>query len=223
MRTHRVVLNKYVRMHITFLIQRSAIMTNEQAGAVPETDAEPRSLPAPGRWKLDPGHADIGFWGRHFMLTKVRGRFTRVDATVVIDEDPTRSTVEAVIEMASVASGDQTRDDHLRSPDFFGVSSWPTAHFRSTEVVWDGVWGTIVGGLTIRDVTRPLALTVEFIGGLLDPWGNDRAVFSATGTLNREDWDLTWNMALDTGGLLVSKEVHLELHVELIRELGDSA
>lgn len=175
-------------------------------------------VPVEGVWKIDPGHAEVGFWGRHFMLTKVRGRFTGVDATVVIADEPAGSTVEATIDMSSVDSGDRTRDDHLRSPDFFDVANWPTARFRSTEVTRKGSRGTLTGELTVRDVTRSLTFEVDLVGVLTDPWDNDRAVFSASTTINREDWGLTWNMALETGGVLVSKEVHLELNVELIRQ-----
>lgn len=175
-------------------------------------------LPGPGRWDVDAGHAEVGFWGRHFMITKVRGRFTGVDASVVIAEEPEDSLVEATIDMTSVDSGDQTRDDHLRSPDFFDVERWPTAHFRSTEISWSGTEGTLLADLTIRDVTQPVTLEVRFLGAVRDPWGHDRAVFEATGSIDREDWDLTWNMPLEQGGLLVSKEIQLELHVELIRQ-----
>lgn len=175
-------------------------------------------LPVEGVWKVDPGHAEVGFWGRHFMLTKVRGRFTGVDATVVIAADPADSTVEATIDMTSVDSGDHTRDDHLRSGDLFDVDHWPNAFFRSTAVTLSGTQGTVTGDLTIRDVTRPVILDVRFVGAVLDPWGNDRAAFSATGTIDREDWGLTWNVALEAGGFLVSKEIQLELHVELIRQ-----
>jgi polyisoprenoid-binding protein YceI len=175
-------------------------------------------LPIEGRWRVDPGHADVGFWGRHFMLAKVRGRFTGVEATVVIGTDPEDSAVEATIDMASVDSGDHTRDNHLRSGDLFDVANFPQAHFRSTTVTWNGSSGTLAGDLTIRDVTRPVILDVEFLGAVVDPWGSDRAVLSATGSIDREAWGLTWNMALETGGLLVSKEIQLELHVELVRE-----
>ncbi len=174
-------------------------------------------LPAAGTWKVDPGHADVAFVGRHFMLTKVRGRFTGVDATVTIADDPEDSVVEALIDMATVASGDQARDDHLRSPDFFDVEQWPTATFRSTSVAWAGRHGKITGDLTIKDATRPVTLDVEFLGAVRDPWGADRAVLAATGRINREDWGLTWNVVLEAGGVLVSKEIDLELHVELIR------
>ncbi len=175
-------------------------------------------LPAPGTWVLDPVHAEVGFVGRHFMLTKVRGRFTGVDATVTIGRRPEDTTIEATIDMASVASGHEDRDDHLRSPDFFDVARWPSAHFRSTGIIWHGRTGVLSGDLTIKDVTRPLSLDVTYVGHARDPWGNDRVVFEATGRIDREDWGLTWNMVLEAGGVIVSKEIDLEVHVELIRE-----
>jgi polyisoprenoid-binding protein YceI/rhodanese-related sulfurtransferase len=175
-------------------------------------------VPAAGVWKVDPGHAEVGFVGRHFMITKVRGRFVDVDATVAIGRDPADSHLEAVIQMASVDSGDQTRDDHLRSSDLFDVDRWPIATFGSTGVTWAGTAGTVVGELTIRDVTRTVTLEVSFLGAVTDPWDNQRAVFEAHGRIDREDWGLTWNMPLDSGGLLVSKQIDLEFHVELIRQ-----
>jgi polyisoprenoid-binding protein YceI len=174
-------------------------------------------IPATGTWMLDPGHAEVGFVGRHFMLTKVRGRFTRVEATVDIGERIQDSRVEATIDMASVDSGDVTRDDHLRSDDFFDVMAWPTATFRSTAIVVDGAAGTMTGDLTIKGVTRPVTLQVEYLGAVRDPWGNDRAIFEAHGRINREAWGLTWNMALEAGGLLVSKDITLEFQLELVR------
>ena len=175
-------------------------------------------LPAPGTWTIDPGHAEVGFVGRHLKFTKVRGRFTGVQGTVTVAEDPAASQLQVVIDMASVSSGDQTRDDHLRSPDFFDVGRHPTATFTSTGVRWAGTCGTMDGDLTIVGVTRPVTLDVEFSGYARDPWGQDRAVFSASAQLNREDWGLTWNMALEAGGLLVSKDIRLEVEVETVRQ-----
>ena len=175
-------------------------------------------LPAAGVWALDPGHAEVGFVGRHFGLTKVRGRFTSVSGTVIFGEEVNNSSVEVDIEMASVSSGDAARDEHLRSGDFFDVEHHPSATFRSTRVDVDGSSAAVHGDLTIKDITRPVTLAVEFAGHAVDPWGNDRAVFSAEVTINREDWGLTWNMILDTGGLLVSREIRLEIEVELIRQ-----
>ncbi|UQS23977.1 YceI family protein [Amycolatopsis thermalba] len=173
-------------------------------------------LPAAGTWKIDPGHAEVGFVGRHFMLTKVRGRFTGVDGAVEVAENPADSKVSVTIDMASVNSGDQARDDHLRSADFFDVDGNPTAAFTSTEVRWEGSGGSMTGDLTIKGVTRPVTLSIDYLGYAQDPWDNHRAVFSARSRINREDWGLTWNMPLAKGGLLVSREIDLEFEVELI-------
>ncbi len=175
-------------------------------------------LPAAGTWQIDPGHAEVGFVGRHFGLTKVRGRFTGVDGAVVVADDPTDSTVQVTIDMRSVSSGDQSRDDHLRSADFFDVDHHPTATYRSTAVHVDGTSGTIDGDLTIKGVARPVRLQMDYLGHATDPWGNERAIFSARSKINREDWGLTWNMLLETGGLLVSKEITLEIEVELVHQ-----
>ena len=174
-------------------------------------------LPAAGIWMIDPGHAEVGFVGRHFGLTKVRGRFLGVTGTIMVADDPAASTVDVTIDMATVSSGDRGRDDHLRSADFFDVEHHPTATFRSTHLDADGPRAALVGDLTIKDVTRPVRLDVEYLGHATDPWQNERAVFSARGRINREDWDLTWNMVLEAGGLLVSKEITLEIEVELVR------
>lgn len=174
-------------------------------------------LPALGRWTVDPGHAEVAFIGRHFGLTKVRGRFTGIDGSVDIAEPIEASTIEVVIDMASVESGSSDRDDHLRSSDLFDVERHPTATFRSTRIDPAGDRGQIHGDLTIRGVTRPVTLDVEFLGQAVDPWDNQRAVFTASTRINREEWGVTWNMVLDAGGLLVSKEIRLEIDVELIR------
>jgi polyisoprenoid-binding protein YceI len=175
-------------------------------------------LPSAGTWVLDPGHTSVEFVGRHFMLTKVRGRFTSVAGSLVIGEDPTASSLDVTIDMASVSSGSQDRDDHLRSTDLFDVDRFPTATFRSTRVRWDGGAGAAVDGeLTIVGVTRPVTLDVAFVGAAVDPSGNEKAVFSASAELDREDFGLTWNMVLESGGLLVSKKVRLEIETELVR------
>lgn len=177
------------------------------------------ALPAPGSWQIDPGHAEVAFVGRHLMLTKVRGRFTDVSGVVRIAHDPTDSTVEVLIGMASVNSGSAARDEHLRSADLFDVDRWPTATYRSTRVAWTGGdEATVEGELTIRGVTRPVPLSVRFVGHALDPWGGERAVFSATGRVDREDFGITWNMVLETGGILVSRDVDLEIEVEMVRQ-----
>ena len=173
-------------------------------------------LPVPGRWEIDPGHTEVAFVGRHFMLTKVRGRFTGVTGAITVAEDPGESTADVTIDMASVDSGSQARDDHLRSPDFFDTARHPTATFSGRAVGWQGTRGRLVGELTIRGITRPVTLQAEYLGQVADPWGGQRAVFTAAGTVNREDWGLTWNMPLDNGGLLVSREIRIEIETEAV-------
>jgi len=174
-------------------------------------------VPAVGVWAIDPGHADVAFVGRHFGLTRVRGRFTGVTGEVTFRERLEDTSVTVEIDMASVSSGDRSRDDHLRSADLFDVEHHPVAWFRSTRIDVDGASATMHGELTIKGVTRPVSLAVDYLGHVRDPWANDRAVFSGRTTLNREDWGLTWNMLLEAGGLLVSREIRLELEVELVR------
>ena len=173
-------------------------------------------LPAPGRWQIDPGHTEVAFIGRHFMLTRVRGRFTGVTGAIVVAEEPGESTAEVIIDMASVESGSQARDDHLRSADFFDAARHPTATFRGRAARWQGTRGLLAGELTIRGITRPVTLQAGYLGHVADPWGGQRAIFTAEGTLNREDWGLTWNMPLDGGGLLVSKDIRIEIEAEAL-------
>jgi polyisoprenoid-binding protein YceI len=175
-------------------------------------------LPVRGRWQIDPGHTEVAFVGRHFMLTKVRGRFTGVTGVIVVAEEPGESAAEVTIDMASVQSGSRARDDHLRSPDFFDVARHPTASFSGHAAGWQGTRGLLAGELTIRGVTRPVALQAEYLGHVADPWGGQRAIFTAEATLNREDWGLTWNMPLDGGGLLVSKDIRIEIEAEAVLE-----
>jgi polyisoprenoid-binding protein YceI len=173
-------------------------------------------LPAPGRWQIDPGHTEVAFTGRHFMLTKIRGRFTGVTGMITVAEEPGQSTAEVTIDMASVDSGSQARDDHLRSADFFDAARHPAATFSGRAVGWQGTQGLLAGELTIRGLTRPVTLHARYLGHVADPWGGQRAIFTAQGTLNREDWGLTWNMPLDGGGLLVSKEIGIEIEAETV-------
>jgi polyisoprenoid-binding protein YceI len=175
-----------------------------------------QEVPAAGTWQIDPGHAEVGFVGRHFMLTKVRGRFTGIEGSVVIAENPNDSKVIVKINMESVNSGDDARDNHLRSADFFDVATHTSATFESDSVTWNGQSGSMTGNLTIKGTSRPVTLHISYVGYARDPWDNDRAVFSAHGRVNREDWNLTWNMPLANGGLLVSKEIDLEIEVETI-------
>ena len=178
--------------------------------------ADGAELPAPGRWKIDPGHTELAFVGRHFMLTKVRGRFTGLSGVIQVAEDPGDTSVEVTIDMASVESGSQARDEHLRSADFFDVAQHPQGTFSGHAADWQGSRGLLTGQLTLREVTRPVTLQAEYLGYAADPWGGHRAVFTATGTVDREDWGLTWNLPLDGGGLLVSKEIRIEIELEAV-------
>jgi polyisoprenoid-binding protein YceI len=191
-------------------------MTQTQPAATATRLAGGTKLPAPGRWQIDPGHTELAFIGRHFMLTKVRGRFTGVSGEIVVAEEPGESTAEVTIDMTSVDSGSQARDDHLRSPDFFDTGRHPTATFTGRAAGWQGTRGVLAGELTIRGITRPVTLHVEYLGHAADPWGGHRAIFTASGTLNREDWGLTWNQVLDGGGLLVSTQIHIEIEIETV-------
>ncbi|HZA74894.1 MAG TPA: YceI family protein, partial [Acidimicrobiales bacterium] len=148
----------------------------------------------------------------------VRGRFTGVGGTVHVADDPADSRIEVTIDMASVESGATDRDEHLRSADLFDVERYPTATFRSTCITRTGSAGQVTGDLTIKGVTGPVTLGVEYLGHARDPWDSERAIFSASASINREDWDITWNMVLDAGGFLVSKDIKLEIEVELVRQ-----
>jgi polyisoprenoid-binding protein YceI len=173
-------------------------------------------LPAVGLWEIDPGHAEVAFIGRHLLVTKVRGRFTGVSGAVHIAEDMSMSSVEVTIDMASVESGNQVRDDHIRSEELFDVARYPRATFRSVHVDWRGVHGVVEGDLTIHGRTRRVLLEVTFEGQVRDPWGAERAVFSARTRVNREDFGITWNMALEAGGVLVSRDIEIEINVETV-------
>jgi polyisoprenoid-binding protein YceI len=173
----------------------------------------------PGTWVIDPAHSTVEFEARHLMVTKVRGRFGAVDGTIDIAADPLQSSVRAVIEAASVDSGDAKRDEHLRSPDFFDVEQYPTIDFQSKSVAPRGADNyEVVGDLTVHGITRQVTLDLEYHGEVIDPWGAKRAGFSAQTTVNRKDWGLEWNVALETGGFLVSDKVRLILEVEAVKQ-----
>jgi polyisoprenoid-binding protein YceI len=154
-----------------------------------------------GRWQIDPAHSEIQFVARHMMIAKVRGRFREFEGWLDVAERLEDSSVEVVIHAASIDTGDEQRDDHLRSPDFLGVERFPQITFRSTSVApgRDPDRYVVVGDLSIRGVTRPVTLDVELEGVATDPWGGTRMGFVAVGEINREDFDVTWNQALETG------------------------
>jgi polyisoprenoid-binding protein YceI len=176
-----------------------------------------REIPVAGTYTIDPTHTSVEFIGRHLMITKVRGRLPDVSGTITIDDEPTRSHVEVEIQVATLDTGDAQRDDSLRSVDFFDVEHYPTITFRSTQVEpgTSETW-MVTGDLTVRGVTRPVTLEVDFDGANASPFGDERIAFSAATDVNREDWGLTWNVALETGGVLVGKKVRIELNVQAV-------
>jgi polyisoprenoid-binding protein YceI len=176
-------------------------------------------IPEPGDWQLDPVHTAVEFSARHLMVSKVRGKFHGVSGNIHISDDPLGSWVEVKIDPASVESGDAKRDEHLRSPDFLDVERHPEITFRSTRVEGDSPGGfRLEGDLTVHGVTRPVTLDVEYHGWTTDPWGGRRAGFSASTEVDREDFGLTWNAALEGGGVLVGKKARLEFEIEAVKQ-----
>jgi polyisoprenoid-binding protein YceI len=173
-------------------------------------------VPSVGSWSLDPTHTSITFEVRHLMISKVRGSFGSASGTIEVAEDPLESTVEIAVDIASVESGTEDRDNHLRSPDFFDAGEYPQMTFRSSKVNRVGGGYVMTGDLTIKDVTKPVTLDFEFLGGLIDPEGSPRAAFSASFEVDREDWGLTWNMTLESGGFLVGKRIKVSIDAEAV-------
>jgi polyisoprenoid-binding protein YceI len=181
-------------------------MTNTIAPEIPGYKA--------GTWVLDASHSEVGFSVRHMMISKVRGHFNIKEATLVAPENPLEATLQAKVDAASLDTKDEGRDGHLRSADFFDVETYPTIEFASTGVRLEGGDFLVDGDLTIKDVTRPVTFEVEFGGFGTDPWGNYKAGATAKTVINREDFGLTWNAALETGGVLVGKDVTIELDLQ---------
>lgn len=212
---------------------------------------EGMTIPAAGTYLLDQAHKRIGFVGRHMMVSPVRGEFAEASARIVVEEDPLRSSVVASIGTASIVTGHEDRDVHLKSADFLDVERYPTLEYRSTGVVpqnetdpiffWARLRGSnrlgrrgggavapppvrtsgrfvLNGELTIKDITRPVDLQVEFGGARRDPYGQDIFGFTATAEIDREDYGLLWNVALEGGGVLVGKNVRIEIAGEAIRQ-----
>lgn len=173
----------------------------------------------PGVWNIDTSHTTVGFTARHLMITKVRGRFGDVTGAPTIAEDPMSSTVQATIDMSSVDTGDEARDGHLRSPEFFDVENHPTMTFKSTEIRGSarGAEFVLVGDLAVRGVTKSVELDLEFEGVNPDPWGGTRVGFTAEGEIDRRNFGLDFQVALDNGSLLVSEKIKILLDVQAVR------
>jgi len=171
-------------------------------------------------WKTDPSHTSIGFVARHMMLSKVRGEFQDFTIDLDLDEQhPEKATVEAHIQTASIFTKDAQRDGHLKSPDFLNAELFPELVFKSTHIdVTSKNHAYIEGDLTIRDITKPVVLDVTYLGSSKSPWGTTNVGFEASTKINREDWNLTWNVALETGGWLVSKEITINIEAEFVQQ-----
>jgi polyisoprenoid-binding protein YceI len=171
-----------------------------------------------GDYTIDPSHSSLGFVARHAMVTKVRGQFTGFEGTAHVDAaDPAASKVDLTIDVTTVDTRSADRDGHLKSGDFFDAETYPTIRFVSTDVKRDGSDWTITGDLTIKDVTKPVTIDFEQTGSAQDPFGNVRVGFEGATTINRKDWGLTWNAALETGGVLVSEKIKLEFDISAIK------
>jgi polyisoprenoid-binding protein YceI len=185
----------------------------------PEISTLPTGLPSAGTWVIDPAHSHVGFVVRHLVAAKARGRFGEFAGDIQVADRPEDSSVVVEIDAASIDTGQPDRDTHLRASDFFDVEQFPTIRFRSTAVrpVGDRRFD-IAGELTVRGVTKPVTLELELGGVVRDPFGNDTAIFSAETELDREEFGLTYNQALETGGVLIGKKAKIELEIEATKQ-----
>ena len=176
-------------------------------------------------WQIDLTHSHINFTARHMMISKVRGSFESFSGTVNFDENnPENTTVNVEVDLSSVNTREEQRDGHLKSPDFFDVENYPTMKFVSTRVEKiDDHNGRLYGNLTIKDVTKEVVLDVDYAGIAKSPWGSESAGFSASGSINRTEWGLNWNQALETGGILVGEKINIEIDLELVKVVETEA
>ena len=171
-----------------------------------------------GNYTIDPVHSRIGFSARHMMVSKVRGEFTEYTGTGYFDaEDPAKSHAELTIKAGSIVTHNPDRDNHLRSNDFLAMEEHPEITFKSTTVGRDGENYNVTGDLTIRGVTKSVTLKFEYLGHTVDPWGKSRLGFEGGVTINRKDWGVNWNAALEAGGVMVSDNINLEIAVEAVK------
>jgi len=175
-------------------------------------------LPAAGTYALDASHSQVGFAVRHLMVSKTRGRFSDFAGTIEIGENPLESSVEVTIQAASIDTRNEQRDGELRTNDFLAPKEYPEISFVSTGVAQTGATSLVLtGDLTVKGVTKPISVPFEFTGSAQDPFGNTRIGFEGSTTLLRKDWGLTWNAALETGGVLVSDKIKLQFDISAIK------
>jgi polyisoprenoid-binding protein YceI len=173
-----------------------------------------------GTWDIDPVHSHVGFVARHLMVSKVRGSFTKLEGEIITAENPLESSATATIQMDSLSTGNETRDNDVKGENFLDVANHPTMTYRSTGIRPDGDGFVVDGELTIKGITRTLELAVEVNGFGPDPYGGTRAGFSATGEINRTDYGITANMVLPTGGVMVSEKIQLSIEIEAALRAG---
>ncbi|HVM09061.1 MAG TPA: YceI family protein [Acidimicrobiales bacterium] len=175
--------------------------------------------PATGTYAIDASHSNLVVTARHLMVSKVRGLFSGVSGTITIADDPLASNVEVVVQADTIDTREPQRDAHLKAADFLDVENHPEITFRSTSVEQvKGERFRLAGELTIRGVTKPVVLDFDYQGTFRDPWGGTRLGFEAKGEIDREDWDITWNAALETGGVLVSKKLTFEFELQAVKQ-----
>lgn len=171
-------------------------------------------------WKIDPTHSHIEFAVKHLMISTVKGRFGDVEGTItIVENDPSKSSVKATIKAASIDTRTEQRDNHLRSADFLDAATYPELTFASTRITGDADTFTVTGQLTIRGVTREITLQATNEGAGKDPWGGERIGFSATTKLDRRDYGLVWNQAIETGGVVVGNDVKISIEIEAVKEV----
>ncbi len=172
-----------------------------------------------GDYKIDPTHSRVGFLARHALVTKVRGLFKEYEGSLKLDgDDPSNSTAELVVKVDSIDTGSFDRDAHLRTNDFFAMDEYPEIRFVTTSITPEGETDfKVTGDLTMRGVTKPVTLDVEFLGSAVDAYGNQRVGFEGSVSVNRKDWGINWNAALEAGGMLVSDKVTLEFEVAAVK------
>jgi polyisoprenoid-binding protein YceI len=177
------------------------------------------TIPTPGKFRLDPAHTHAGFVPRHMMVAKVRGRFSKLEGTIEIAENPLDSSVEVTIDASSINTSEEARDNHIRTADFLDVEHHPSITFKSTLVVPVGKGAfAVTGDLTIRGVTKPVTLDVTLEGVVQDPYGNQRIGFSAQTEIDRHDFGVNFGAVMDTGGAVVGKTIKIEIEAEAVRE-----
>ncbi|RRA94640.1 YceI family protein [Paenimyroides viscosum] len=170
------------------------------------------------KWTIDPTHTEVGFKVKHMMFTNVKGNFNDYSAEIDFDNDLKEANLQFEAKVNSIFTNNTDRDNHLKSADFFDAEQYPTLNFKSTKIEGDGNEYQITGDLTIKGITKPVTLNAEFSGLMTDPWGNTKVGINLDGKINRKDFGLTYNAALETGGVLVGEDVKLNAEIQLVEQ-----